>query len=139
MKQGLETRLTFTYSPIEVNITEIPAEAIERIKNSPFVYLSSEPNSTSLEDVALAQYQLQQVLASQFNVQSSIAFTRPNNQTFSIGCENASQYVPVIVFEDANQTATIYQDNCLRLQAANPSAFIALRDRTVYGLLGILK
>src|SRR3989344_183134 len=48
---GYETRvgnsvITFTYSPIDVNSTKIPYEAIEKIKNSPFVYLTSEINST---------------------------------------------------------------------------------------------
>lgn len=141
---GYETKINgqtikFTYPPDAANGTYISPEAISQIKNAAVVYLTSDPNSTSVQDIALVQFQLQEILANSFKVQSQIAFTQPYLQSNIITCANASPQVQVIVFEDDNSTSANYGNNCLELKAVNSNAYAELRDRLVYGLFGIIR
>ncbi|MEK6967836.1 MAG: hypothetical protein AABX51_04350 [Nanoarchaeota archaeon] len=140
---GFETKvgkaiIAFTYSPSAANRTIIPSEAIDKIKGAGFIYMASDPNSSSAQDIALTQFQLSEMLNNEFNVKSQVAFTKPFRQFPVVTCLNASPLVPVMIFEDANQTNATYENNCLVLQAENSAAYNELRDRLVYGLFGIL-
>src|SRR3989344_824966 len=53
---GFETKvgkaiIAFTYSPAAANRTKIPSESIDQIKGAYFVYMASDPNSTSGQDI----------------------------------------------------------------------------------------
>ncbi len=131
--------IAFTYSPSAANRTIIPAQAFDRLISGGFVYLTSDPNSSSAQDIALTQFQIAEMLRNEFNVQSQVAFDKPLQNFPVVTCENASQYVPVIVFKDSNETNASYQNGCLVLTAQNSAAYIELRDRVAYGIFGILR
>ncbi len=132
------SQIGFTNSPFFVNRTKIDQSAINQIKSSSYVIMTSNYTSPYASDIALMEYQLTQILGSQLNVQSQIAFTTNATQLPQATCSNASPLMQVIEFRDGNLTGADYQNNCLILTSASPAGYVELRDRLVYGLFGIL-
>ena len=133
-----DAQIGFTYSPFIANRTKIDSNAINQIKSSKYLVMTSNFTSPYASDIALMQFQLAEILANELNIQAQLAFTKNETQLPAITCQNASQFMPVIEFRDGNTTDAFYQNNCLVLTAPSPAGFVELRDRLVYGLFGRL-
>jgi len=129
-------KIGFHFSPD--NVEKIPAEGLENIKSTRMVYISF--NTTPNQHLDLARLDLQEKLdlIGIYSIQGSAAA----NNTFlpQIDCNNATQYVPVIMFTLGNETKIFKTDqNCIIAQARTGIDFLRLKDRIIYETYGIIK
>ena len=55
-----------------------------------------------------------------------------------ITCDNATEFIPVIYLKKGEETQIYTEGNCIIAEAAFEQAFIALKDKLMYTILGIL-
>ena len=127
----------FTYLPDEVSFINASAGAIDRLKNVVQIDSTSEFNDTLAEPIALAQFQMGTALFN-FNIFVRSGFTSEHQNFPVITCGDATQFVPVIYFRESNATNVHIEGNCVIAEAANAADAIRLKDRLVYGILGVI-
>lgn len=100
---------------------------------------TSDLNSTFKESIALAQHQMGLTLAA-YNIYLRKGFT--TNNTFNlpiITCYDSTLNVPVIYFRYGNTTNIHVENNCIIAEAITNADFIKVKDRLLYGILGVMK
>ena len=129
----------FTYFPSEIEPIQADANAISRLRNSPQIDITSDFNDTFAEGIALAQYQMG-ITLSNFNVFARSGFTNQTKYNAPvITCNSSTQFVPVIYFKNSNATKISFENNCIIAESATNADVIRLKDRLVYGILGIIQ
>ncbi|MAG91277.1 hypothetical protein CMO83_01210 [Candidatus Woesearchaeota archaeon] len=96
-------------------------------------------NSSFREPIALAHYQMGLTLNS-YNIFLRQGFTA--NNTFNmpiITCDDATSNVPVVYFKYGNTTNIHLEGSCVIAEASTNADFIRLKDRLLYGILGVIK
>jgi hypothetical protein len=128
----------FGYHPSQVSNINISKEIIQKINNSFQIYTTSDENSLNKQSIALSQFEFSNIMQD-YNKYTVIAFTDQNNFNKPIiTCANATSFVPVIMFEKYNQTEVTESGNCIYFRSRSDADFIALKDRVLYGVLGII-
>jgi hypothetical protein len=75
-----------------------------------------------------------------FNIFVRQGFTAENDYNFPvITCEDPTNFVPVIYFRSFNETKVYMEDNCIIAEALRQEDVERIKDRMVYGILGIIK
>ena len=96
-------------------------------------------NDTFAEGIALAEYQMG-ITLSNFDVFTRNGFTNQTKYNAPIiTCSDATNFVPVIYFAKGNATKIYMEGSCVIAQAGNHADVIRLKDRLVYGILGIIQ
>ena len=127
----------FTYLPDELALINVENAAIEKLKNVVQIDATSQFNDTLAEPIALAQFQMGTTL-SNFDIFVRNGFTAEQQNFPVITCEDATQFVPAIYFKESNITDVHMENNCIIAEAANAADVIRLKDKLVYGILGII-
>lgn len=112
----------------------------QRLSSGYQLYISTPVLSANKEYAALAAYDLKEYLDST-GIQSGVVISDDNSINPNIpliNCQNASASLPVVLFEDSNQTAIALDGECIRISAATGYDFIAIKDRLVLKLSGIM-
>lgn len=128
----------FTFLPGEVQNIRMPQETAIKLKNRFEIDVTYDLNSTYREAIALAQHQIGLSLNA-YNIYVRKGFT--SNNTFNlpvITCSNSTAKVPVIYFRYGNSTE-IHEDGCIVAEASSNAGFIRVKDRILYGILGVLQ
>ena len=137
-----EKMIQFNLLPEEVQGINISSTIIEQLKTTKMAQITFDPNSVYPQETAWAQYQLQQTMNAGLNNYATIGLTeQPANITYTgsiINCKDATQYVPVIMLQYGEETKITEINNCIILEAQSTYDMYALKDRLVYGLLGII-
>ena len=129
----------FSYLPDETS--DIPAidDLSKRLQGKLEIDATYDINSTYKDFIALAQHQMGMTLAN-YNTYIRKGFT--TNNTFNlpvITCGDATQNVPVVYFRHGNSTGIHAEDSCIIAEASNNFDFIRVKDRLLYGILGVIK
>ena len=128
----------FTYLPPDVEFIDVDEELINRLRGVVQIDITSDYNDAFKEPIALAQFQMD-VTLNNFNVFVRKGFTDENKNNFPvIKCGYSTSFVPVIYFKSSNATRVHFQSNCIMAEASNQADVIRVKDRLVYGLLGII-
>lgn len=128
----------FDYLPSQVENINVTDDVIEAIKRSVQIDMTSYFDSKYKENIAEAQFGIERALLIN-NQFVRYGFTTENEFNFTvIGCEDATNYVPVLVFEESNETVVYREGNCVILKAKSEQDVIALKDRILYGVFGII-
>ena len=127
----------FTYLPDEATPVNAESSAVERLKNIVQIDTTSDFNDTLAEPIALAQFQMGTTLFN-FNIFVRNGFTAEQQKFPVITCRDSTQFVPVIYFKSSNETKAYLDGNCIIAEASNAADFIRLKDKLVYGILGII-
>lgn len=126
-------QISFSYLPEELLNISVPANVDFLISNARMIYLTYDPEKGS-EALALTQYDFQRSIAtnSRFVVN---AFTKENENALPVvGCENATQFVPVIMLIEDDLSNSISLNNfCITLEGRTRM----LAERLVYDSYGI--
>ena len=131
-------KIFFNYLPTEVEDIQINNNIIDKIKNTLEVDITYDENNSYAEEIALSQYQLRNILNS-FNIHVRNGFTAANNFDIPIiTCKDASSFVPIIYFEESNETSVTIDNGCIIADINNRIDAIRVKDRLLYGILGIL-
>ncbi len=104
------------------------------------VYATSNPNSTYAESIAEVQFNLGRVLEEVMGIYVQNAFTSQTEHPLPvITCENASRVIPVITIEKSNTTQITAQGTCIIIEAKTKQDIIALYERLLYSILGVME
>jgi len=129
----------FSYLPSDVEPIMVNGDAISRLKNAVEIDLTSDFNDTFAESIALAQFQMDATL-SNFNIFLRKGFTNETTSNLQvITCKDSTSFVPVIYFKGANTTSVYLENSCIIAEAVNQADVIRVKDRLIYGMLGIIK
>ena len=129
----------FSFLPSEVENINMSYDIPQRLQNKFEIDSTYDLNSTSKEQIALAQHQMGLTLAT-YNIFVRKGFT--TNNTFSlpvITCKNSTLNVPVVYFRHGNATNIKVDNNCIIAEASSNADFIRAKDRLLYGMLGVIK
>src|SRR3989338_3244878 len=126
----------FSFLPNEVE--NIPIKGAERLKGRLEIDVTYDLNSTYREVIALSQHQMGLTLNA-YNIYVRKGFTANNSFSLPvITCGNSTAKVPVIYFRHGNSTG-IHENGCIIAEASSNADFIRLKDRILYGILGVLQ
>ena len=129
----------FSYLPGDVQNINLSENIQKQLQDKFEIDITSESNSTYKESIALAQHEMSLTL-SNYNIYLRNGFT--GNNTFKLAvitCKDATQAVPVIYFRQGNSTRIFSQGSCVIAEAPSNPEFIRVKDRLVYGILGVIK
>ncbi|MBI4143260.1 hypothetical protein HY487_00080 [Candidatus Woesearchaeota archaeon] len=127
----------FSFLPNEVE--DIAMQNPEKLQNRLEIDATYDLNSTRKQAIALAQHQMALTLAS-YNIYLRKGFT--SNNTFGlpvITCKDSSLNVPVVYFRQGNSTRISSENSCIIAEGKTDADIIRVKDRIVYGVLGVVK
>ena len=126
----------FSFLPNEVE--KIPLENPEKLQNRLEIDVTYDLNSPYNQSIALSQHQMGLTLNA-YNIYVRKGFTANNSFSLPvITCGNSTAKVPVIYFRHGNSTG-IHENGCIIAEASSNADFIRLKDRILYGILGVLQ
>ena len=129
----------FSLLPSEVENVMIDGTFSQRLKDRIEIDVTSDANSTFNESIALAQHQMGLTLSA-YQVYVRKGFTTNNTFNFPIiKCEHSTVNVPVVYFRNGNETKISVESNCIIAEASSDTEFIRVKDRLLYGILGVIK
>jgi|TARA_B100001964_G_C14254112_1_gene611399 hypothetical protein len=130
---------SFTYFPSDVEFIEVNNDIIGRLKNKIEIDATSDFNDAFAKQISLAEYNMG-ITLNNFNVFVRQGFTAENDYDFPvITCENATDFVPVIYFKSFNETKVYLENSCIIAEALRQDDIERIKDRLVYGMLGIIE
>lgn len=135
------TQAIFNFHPLDVERFNFSG-AEKVLKNSSVIYLTFNPNTTNLNYIDLARFQLVNDLNSILNIAVVEGVTEKNENYESlqlIDCSSATEYVPVIKFEFGNETMSKFVNNCLTLTSLTGTDLVRMKDSLEYRLLGVIR
>ena len=129
----------FSFLPAELTDIKTSGDIFSMFEGKFEIDSTSEVNSTFKEPIALAEHQMGLTLE-KYDIYLRKGFT--SNSTFNlpvIACNNTTQNVPVIYFKFSNSTNINVNGNCVIAEASTATDFIRVKDRLLYGILGVIK
>ncbi len=129
----------FNYLPQSLVNMSFNSSVLDPLKATKLIYTTSDIKSPLIQSLSEAEYLLTQELM-QLSIYSIGGYT--TNTTTGRGritCDNATAITPVIMFEYANKTSAYLEGQCLHIAGNSRLDLLALKDRMLYGLLGILR
>ena len=128
----------FSFLPGEVQDIPVSSNVAGMLQQKYEIDITYEVNSTFKESIALAQHQMELTLNT-YNLYLRKGFTANNSFNLPIiTCKDSSQNVPVIYFRYSNSTNIHLENSCVVAEASKNADFIRVKDRLVYGILGVM-
>ncbi|MFH1589800.1 MAG: hypothetical protein ABIB43_04505 [archaeon] len=129
-------KMAFNFLPQTIESINITGKIAPPL-SQPMIYLTFDPDS----DINNLLY----IDTIRKDLQTSLNTIIINSKTKEselyllpiIGCENATQFVPVIYLKVSNQTSVEVKDNCIILNGQT-FEFFKLRDLLVYTIYGVM-
>ena len=130
-------KIGFYYLPFEIDLN-ISDEISNKIKNSGVIYITFNPEMNNPEYIDVARFDL----ATNFAMKNIYTINGITNENVNynlpiINCENATNFIPVIIMQESNTTNVNMTNNCITMQGKNFD-FIKFRDLIIYKLYGVL-
>ena len=128
----------FSFLPGEVE-SVLVEEFSQRLQGKFEIDVTYDSSSKFNQSIALAQHQMGLTLE-QYNIFARKGFT--TNNTFNlpiITCNESTENVPVVYFRHGNSTNIHLDKDCIIAEAAENAGFIMVKDRLLYGILGVMK
>ena len=134
-----KTELAFDHFPSNVEDINISSEILNKFLNKVEIDTTSDDNSKWREGIAVAQYDLEIFLNIKGTYLVNGLTTENDYEMPVIVCENATIKVPVVYFKESNQTKVWINKGCIIAEAKSETEFIRIKDRLIYGLLGVIE
>ncbi len=135
--QGKE--ILFNYLPQEVEKIQIDPEIINRLANTPQIDSTSYVNDTNKEAIALAQYDLTQIMEPTLNIYLRQGFTTNSSYNLPVIDCDVSTRIPILYFKTSNQTKVSSEESCIIIESEDAVDVLRVKDRLLYSLLGVIK
>ncbi|MEE9525191.1 MAG: hypothetical protein V3V78_01120 [Candidatus Woesearchaeota archaeon] len=131
--------LVFSYFPETVENIDLNFD-ISALNGLVEIDTTSDPDDKFKGKIAEAQYKMQDVLGKASNTYILNGMTDENDFNMPIiGCDKATSLVPVIYFKESNETKIEKVGECIIAEARSELDVLALKDRILYGMLGIIE
>lgn len=129
----------FSFLPKDVEGVAALDDSIRRLHGRFEIDVTYDLNSTHKESIALAHHQMGLTLAT-YNIFVRKGFTTSNTYNIPvITCDDATLNVPVVYFRYGNSTNIHAEKDCIIAEAASGADFIKVKDRLLYGILGVMR
>lgn len=131
--------MDFHFYPGNLEAIELPPLVTQRIKGSREVVMTYDPNQEEVLAIAASQDYLSRVLSSEFMIYTRWAFTVENEKNMTVvTCDDATPTSVVIDYRESNVTQISMDRDCVVFESVSANDFLAIKDRVVYSLLGIM-
>jgi len=132
--------VVFHNFPSTVEYINVSDYVLSRMKSTLEVDSTYDQDNKFVEDIAVAQHDIENVFNDFFNIYLRRGLTTENEFNLPvITCEDATLLVPVLYFKLGNTTAIYMDNNCIIAEAKSGSDFLKIKDRIIYGLLEIIE
>jgi hypothetical protein len=133
----------FSYHPAEVETVGLDPQILGYLNSTKMVYLSFAPDDSAIEQIELARNELDSLLPDLFGIYTVPGVTNATGAYSRfpvITCANATLFVPVIQIRSGAAESSIHTaGNCIVLDAQQERDVMMLKDRLLYGMLGIIE
>jgi hypothetical protein len=138
LKSPEKEKITFYNHPSEIEYINVSSEIIPGLRNTKIIYATSDPDDLFKDAIGLAEFGMKDIMNKR-GIYFEYSFTKANqfNKTI-MTCKNATMYVPVLYFKRGNETKISYNNNCITLESESEYGILRLRDRLLYGFLGVM-
>ncbi|MCP3684896.1 MAG: hypothetical protein GY861_19720 [bacterium] len=136
-------QVRFDYRPETVEDIEMDPEAASKLRNTMMFYMTSNFSGKYAREIEGFKYDLIELMEKQFDSYIVSGFTTnasiEGQGLIMVSCDNATDAIPVLSFERADDSSIDYVDNCVKVKGNSVGEFRLLKDRLVYGILGIVE
>ena len=127
------------FFPTELTDVNVTNDTIAKLKSTKMIYITTPTQGSNLDYISLTAFELADFLTTfQIFPQRGILDNNTNYTLPLINCESATQYVPVIKIENANQTQAYLDGNCIIIEAQYGQDFLRVKDKIILKFLGIM-
>jgi hypothetical protein len=133
-------KVEFAYLPQDLEELTIDQGVVETLAASKVVYITFDPNSTNVQKLELMRFELGNAFMQLFDMYAMPGITQESelyNQPI-VDCSNATAVLPVVSIVETNETTARVEGGCVLLETEEYAA-LALKDRILYGMLGIIE
>lgn len=131
--------LLTSYYPAEVNTIYIEPQILQMISGKYEIDSTADINSTAIKTIYQAQYDMASMMNFHFGAFMRAGVTTNNTQNIEvITCNQSTEFIPVIYFRESNETRAFKDGSCIIAEAESAQDFARIKDRILYGLLGII-
>ena len=133
-------RVEFTYFPSDLEELNISKDVVDKLLDSKVAYVTFNPSSENVQNLELMRFELQKSFSQLFGTYMMLGITEPSDVYAQplIDCTNATAKTPVISIVESNMTNAFIDGDCIVLETEEYSV-IALKDRLLYSMLGIIQ
>ena len=128
----------FNFLPQHLGNMSYMDAAVAELSGKRMAVTTSDPQSKMARTIAEAEYLLVDSLF-RLKIYPQPSYLTNGTDRPVASCLNATEFVPVILIEQSNETTVEVVDHCVVMKAGNRLDFLAFKDRLIYGLLGILE
>lgn len=132
------SKVKVNFFPTELTDVNVSDDVLTRIKSTKMIYISAPIQGENTDFIGLTIFELSDFLMD-YGIYAQQAIS-DNNTGYAlplITCQNATLFVPVITFQNTNQTLASLIEDCIVLEAKFPQDFVKLKDKIVIKFLGI--
>ena len=150
-KDSKPSTVRFDFAPFEVERINISEKIMTRLSNAPMFYMTYDAlpanvtptteESYFMQSISFAQYEIQQNLWKEKKLYTLLGLMteNPDYALPQITCANATASTPVIEFRTGETTQIFEEGNCIIFQSESPTDFIAIKDRFLLGVFGVIE
>jgi len=134
--------IPFYFMPQETEFINLSSSTTNKIKEAVFITTAFQPNSTSLAEIALANFHFISYLKGNDGankiITQAVLTQSPDYALPVASCANATLQTPVIVFNLSDAPSIVDDNNCIYFNGRGIE-YLRLRDRLVYSYYGIIQ
>ncbi len=134
-----DKQIFFNYLPSEVETIKVDQSIIDRLRFTPEIDVTLSINDSNADTIALAQLQMEQILADLSLIYLRKGFDTNTSFNFPIITCNESPNVPIIYFKTSLNTSISLYGSCIIAEGESSQDIIRLKDRIIYGIYGIIQ
>lgn len=127
---------TVFYLPSDLYRVSIDENAALLIQNSPYLYLTFDPNQSELSYMDYLRFDIRNNIPSSRYVQDAITQPSPIYDLPVVTCNNATPTVPVIIARNATHTNITVSGNCINVDFVSYD-ILRVRDLLIYLFHGV--
>jgi len=134
-----EKRYQFSYTPDAMEYISIPTETITKLKESPTIFFTSDPEDQYKQHIAILFLELETLMKENYDTTLINSFTTDN--AFGkqmITCDTLGESETALYIHKGEDTNITVSEGCIDISASRPEELLFLKERLVYGLLGII-
>ncbi len=126
----------FAFLPASTTTLTVPDDAMQALKNAPFLTITFNPNSSSVQNAEVARFQFSRNLDK--TVVPAVTYNSSQYNLPVMTCKNATQLRPIVYLNGSNTTSIQYNNGCVVLSGSG-SDLLRATERLIYGLLGVVE
>ena len=131
--------LNFFYRPDDLSDVDLPNSVVQKLAGTTALQITYYWNSSLAQNIALFQLDASNILDAKYGVFTQPGFTTPNPLNMSvITCASATSFMPVLLLQEANNTAIgadSSNPDCIVVNASSDVGFARVSERLLYAML----